>query len=151
MVKNSQDDNETETYENPWLYENAPFYSSSIEDNVGFVYIITNLITGKKYIGKKTFINTKRVKVKNKKNRSIKRSESDWKSYYGSSDLLNSDIKQYGHLNFKREIIRLCKTKSLASYYEAREQMVSDCLLKDNYYNTWISVRVHRTGVNAKK
>lgn len=150
-MTNNQVDCETTTYENPWCLNGAPFYSSNIDDNVGFVYLITNTLTNKKYIGKKTFFNTKRVKVKNRKNRTIKRSESDWKSYYGSSDLLSADVQQHGNHNFKREILRLCKTKSLASYYEAREQMMSDCLLKEDYYNTWISVRVHRTGVNAKR
>lgn len=150
-MTNNQVDSETITYENPWCLNGVPFYSSNIGDNVGFVYLITNILTNKKYIGKKTFFNTKRVKVKNRKNRAVKRSESDWKSYYGSSDLLSADVQQHGNHNFKREILRLCKTKSLASYYEAREQMMSDCLLKEDYYNTWISVRVHRAGVNAKR
>ena len=138
-------------YDNPWIYKGNIFDSDSIEDYVGFVYIITNKTNDRKYIGKKTFLKTTRKKVKNRKNRVVKRSESDWKTYYGSSDTLAEDIKLIGTNNFKREIIHLCKTKSLASYYEAREQMITDCLFHEDYYNTWISVRVHRTGVNAKR
>ena len=146
----SEPTNQNETYENPWTYEGSPFFSCDIGPNVGFVYLITNITNNKKYIGKKTFLSIRRKKVKNKKNRVVKRSESDWKSYYGSSDLLKADIQLYGAYNFKREIIHLCKTKSLASYYEAREMFINDCLFSEDYYNTWISVRVHRTGVNAK-
>lgn len=136
------------SYSNPWFYQGLPFDSNQIEDNVGFVYLITNVYNNKKYIGKKTFLNTRRVKVKNKTNRKIKKTESDWKEYYGSSPLLQEDVKKLGHNSFKREILHLCKTKSLASYLEAREQILSECLFKPDYYNTWISVKVHRPGLN---
>ncbi len=135
-------------YENPWFYQGLIFTSDMIDDHVGFVYIITNRLNGKKYIGKKTFFNTRRVKIKNKKNRKIKVTESDWKDYYGSSPILQKDIDQFGKLNFSREILHLCKTKSMTSYLEVKEQIITDCLLKDDYYNTWISVKVHRPGLN---
>jgi len=130
------------SYENPWIYNNQIFNSSDIDNNVAFVYKITNLINGKSYIGKKTFVTTNRIKVKNKTNRKIVRKESDWKKYYGSSDILKEDVLKLGNNNFKREIIKLCTKKSLASYHEAREQFLSDCLMSDNYYNNWISVRI---------
>ena len=39
-------------YENPWLYNGLPFTSNDIGDNYGFVYRITNLCSGKQYIGR---------------------------------------------------------------------------------------------------
>lgn len=136
------------SYSNPWFYQGLPFDSNQIEDNVGFVYLITNVHNNMKYIGKKTFFNVRKVKVKNKVNKKTKRTESDWKDYYGSSPLLQQDVEKLGHNSFKREILYLCKTKSLASYLEAREQILSECLLKPDYYNTWIAVKVHRPGLN---
>lgn len=132
-------------YSNPWIYRGKPFTSDLIGDNVAFVYLITNITSGKKYIGKKTFVSTRRQKIKNKKKRAIKRAESDWKQYYGSSESLAEDVKLTGHANFQREILYLCKAKALASYLEAREQYITDCLLSADYYNTWISSKVHKT------
>jgi len=106
----------------------------------GFVYIIENLANGRSYIGKKgfTFGKTRRV---NKKKRRY-RAESDWRSYYGSSEELLKDVEHYGEDSFRRTILHLCRSKGEASYLEAREQFVRDVLLRDDYYNTWISARV---------
>ena len=68
-------------YENPWLYEGKPFTSDDIGDFFGYVYLITNKTTGKKYIGRKYFVQNR--KPKGGKRRVTK--ESDWKKYYGSS------------------------------------------------------------------
>ena len=63
------------------------------EDCIGFVYMITNTISGKKYIGKKLakFSKTtyKTVKLKNgtKKKKKIRsKIDSDWREYYGSNN-----------------------------------------------------------------
>lgn len=71
-----------------WTYRGLPFDSSLIGKNVGFVYIITNLQTGKRYIGKKVFLFTKRVKGKRTK------VESDWREYYGSNEGLLGDVER---------------------------------------------------------
>ena len=130
-------------YENPWLYNNEIFESEHIDTNCGFVYIITNMLDNKKYIGKKLFWSSKTKQV-NKKKKKIK-VESDWKEYYGSSESLLTDIDKYGRHNFKREIIRVCKTKGECSYFEAKEQFLVDAVIDPCYYNTWISVRVRRS------
>ena len=99
-----------------------------------------------KYIGKKVFWFTKRVKGKRVK------SQSDWKDYYGSNETLLKDVETYGKENFKREIIRLCKTKTEMSYYESKAQFESGCLLKPlEYYNQWIMVRVRRSQMGLGK
>ena len=114
-----------------------------IGDNYGFVYIITNLSNNKKYIGKKFFYSSKTKQVKGKKKK-IKVS-SDWKDYYGSNNELKNDIELLGKELFKREIIHLCKSKGDCGYLEAKEQFVRHVLETDDYYNTWIMVRVRKS------
>lgn len=126
-----------------WLYEGVPFTSEMIEDNIGFVYEIENIETGKKYIGKKLLRFTKTTRTKKKKKRVY--SESDWQSYWGSSEYLHVDVQALGEDKFKRTIVRLCKTKTELGYYELKMQMENDVLLKpDQYYNMYIGYRAHR-------
>ena len=120
------------------------------EECVGFVYIITNTDSGKKYIGKKLakFSKTtyKTVKLKNgkKKKKKIRgKIESDWQEYWGSSPNLTADINTLGKEKFTREILHYCKSKSETSYIEAREQFERKVLESQDYYNGHIQVRVH--------
>jgi len=113
------------------------------EGYIGFVYIITNLQTGQKYIGKKLaqFKKT-RPPLKGKKLKRRSTVESDWRDYWGSSDRLNADVQALGEENFTREILYLCKSKAEMSYLEAREQFERRVLESDEYYNGIINVRV---------
>ena len=127
------------------------------EDCVGFVYMITNTVTGRKYIGKKLakFSKTtyKVVKLKNgtKKRKKIRgKIESDWQDYYGSSDNLKADIETLGKDKFKREILYYCKSKAETSYVEAREQFTRKVLESDEYYNGIIQVKVHGSHIKKK-
>ena len=139
-----------------WLFENAQIEALP-EDCVGFVYLITNLVSGRKYIGKKLakFSKTtyKVVKLKNgnKKKKKIRsKIDSDWQTYYGSNDELNKDIQTLGQENFKREILYYCNSKAQCSYIEAREQFRHQVLESDAYYNGQISVRVHGSHIKNK-
>ena len=139
-----------------WLFENAPVEVLP-EDCVGYVYLITNLVNGRKYIGKKLakFSKTtyKVVKLKNgnKKKKKIRsKIDSDWLTYYGSNDELNQDIQTLGQDNFKREILYYCNSKAQCSYIEAREQFRHQVLESDAYYNGQISVRVHGSHIKNK-
>lgn len=132
-----------------WTYKKK-IVTEIPEEYIGFVYLITNKLTGRKYIGKKLakFSKTsyKTVTLKNgtKKKKRIKtKVDSDWRDYYGSSDLLNKDIKEIGKENFTREILYFCKTKAECSYVEAREQFSRKVLESKDYYNGHIQVRVH--------
>jgi hypothetical protein len=122
------------------------FYNGEYIDNpgeyVGFVYQITNQITNRKYIGKKNFYFSKTKQVKGKKKRF--KVESDWQDYYGSNKELAADVVELGKENFKREILKLCKSKGEFGYFEAKYQFDKNVLESDEYYNTWIMVRVHK-------
>lgn len=125
-----------------WTYQGSPF--TEVGSNYGYVYIITNLINNRQYIGKKFFWSTKRKQV-NKKRKSYK-VESDWKEYWSSSEELKNDVLTLGNENFSREIIHLCPNKGTANYLEAKEQFTRSVLEnKSLWYNSWISVKVMRS------
>jgi len=98
----------------------------------GFVYLITNLENGKKYIGKKTFWERR----KDKKTGRRKKKESSWRDYFGSSEELIEDVKTLGKDKFRREILYLCPHKKSMSFYETMEQFKRDVILREDYYNT---------------
>jgi hypothetical protein len=138
-----------------WIYQGNPVETLP-EDCVGFVYLITNLVSGRKYIGKKLakFSKTtyKTVKLKNgnkKKKRIRSKIDSDWLTYYGSNEELNRDVAALGADKFTREIMYYCRSKAECSYIEAREQFTHRVLESQDYYNGQISVRVH--GSHIKK
>ena len=139
-----------------WLREGKEI-TELPDDCVGYVYLITNTLTGRKYIGKKLakFSKTtyKVVKLKNgtKKRKRIKsKIDSDWQTYYGSNDELNKDVEQLGAHNFIREILHYCNSKALCSYLEAKEQFDRRVLESDDYYNGHIQVRVHGSHIKNK-
>lgn len=133
-----------------WLYNDSEVTDELLANKKSFVYLITNTVTGKKYIGKKklTFFRKKAVKGKKRKVKVIK--ESDWRTYFGSSNDLLADKEKYGEDKFKREIIRICDTSSEASYWELWHQMKNHVLLNDDYYNSYVGARIHRSHVNKK-
>ena len=134
-----------------WIYKDLPVQDLP-EDCVGFVYLITNNLSGKKYIGKKLakFARTtyRTVKLKNgtKKKKKIRsKVDSDWLTYWSSSEDLKADVAALGEDKFSREILRYCNSKNELSYYEAKYQFEYDVLLDENkWYNGWISVKVRK-------
>ena len=129
-----------------WYFENEVFDPKPEEldpkVNIGFVYLITNLVNGKKYIGKKLFFSSKSKRVNGKKKKT--KVESDWRKYYGSNAAIQQDVKDLGTANFRREILYMCKSKSECNYLEAYEQFTRQAILDKTYYNDWLTVKVTR-------
>jgi len=139
-----------------WLYEDTQI-SELPEDCVGFVYLITNKLTNRKYIGKKlakfskTTYRVVKQKNGNKKRKRIRsKIDSDWQTYFGSNDQLNKDIAELGSDNFTREILFYCTSKAACSYIEAREQFNHRVLESDDYYNGQIVCRIHGSHIKNK-
>lgn len=128
-----------------WIYQNEEL--TEIPDGyVAFVYMITNNITGKQYIGKKLFYFSKTRVLKGKKKRS--KVESDWKTYWSSSEELKSDVEKLGEENFTREVLHLCRNKGESTYLEAKQQFLNEVLENpDKWYNRNIMARVHASHV----
>jgi len=139
------------------------FYKEEIvkelpEECVGFVYIITNTVSGRMYVGKKLArLKTTRYKMHTQKNGKKVRKKirgavaSDWQEYYGSSDQLNRDVELLGRDQFRREILYYCRSKAECNYIEAREQFTRKVLESDQYYNGHIRVRVHGSLIIGKE
>ena len=128
-----------------WLYKGKEFLSEMIEDNFGFIYIITDLENSKKYIGKKNFYSVRKVKGKTRR----QRKESDWKKYYSSSKIIKEIVKECGTSRFKREILLLCKSQGELNYSENKYLFMNEVLESEDWYNDNILGRYF--SVNVKK
>ena len=134
-------------YENPWIFNGHPFLSEDINDNFGFVYRITNLLNGKEYIGRKYFWQLRKPRGGGRR----VKSESNWKKYYGSSDLLNAERSELGsNTFFRREILSVHATKGRTNYEETRRLFLNNVLSESlddgtpKYYNSNILGRYYR-------
>jgi hypothetical protein len=128
-----------------WIYQDKEFTENDIGEYYGFVYIITNNINKRMYVGKKFFYSLRSKIVKGKKKRM--KLPSDWQKYYGSNEVLKKDVIDFGKENFTREIIHLCISKGECGYLEAKEQFIRGVMESDNYYNVWIMVRVRKSHI----
>lgn len=123
-----------------WYYDSAPYQYDEVP--FGFVYLIENLLTGKKYIGRKYFTCAGYKQVNGKKKKI--RKTSDWETYWGSNETLKREVTELGEHNFRRTILHLCKSKSECSYFETYEIFSRHALLDSVYYNDWVSAKVRR-------
>ena len=146
------------SYDNAWKYNGDIFDSDNIGNYFGFVYCITNKITGRRYIGRKYLW---AFRTPPGKKRRVKQ-ESDWKKYYGSCPELKEDIKKYGKEIFSREILSLHEAKGDCNYEETKQLFLNNVLkesLDDGtpaYYNSNILGRYMRKdygnfGTNASR
>ena len=139
-------------YENPWYFKGSPFLSEDIDDNFGFVYLITNTQNNRRYIGRKYFWSFRTPKGKKRK---VKQ-ESDWKKYYGSCPELKEDVEHYGRGVFRRTILSLHKTKGRTNFEETRQLFVNGVLTESldtgepAYYNSNILSRYFRKDYYGK-
>jgi hypothetical protein len=151
----SKSSSKSHWYYNDTAYE--PIYEE-IEDHAGFIYVITNTLTGQQYVGKKS-MHQKRtlppLKGKKRKRRVVK--ESDWRSYTGSSEEVNNLIEEHGKDKFKFEIIEFAVNRSELNYAELRTQILLNVLEarlpngEYRYYNKNIERRYYRTEVYGEE
>jgi len=124
----------------PKSYEEFP------EGVYGYIYETTHIPTGKKYIGKKALIYNQKKKLGKKelstwsgKGRppvfKMVESESDWKSYYGSHQLIKEEIKKGNQQDFKRIILQLAYSKKELTYLENKWLFNMNVLEDDLYLN----------------
>ena len=139
-----------------WTHKDQPV-SELPTDCAGFVYLITNTVSGRMYVGKKlSKFKTTRYKMHTQKNgKKVRKKirgavDSGWQDYYGSSDQLNRDVESLGRDRFLREILYYCRSKAELNYVEAREQFARKVLESDLYYNGHIRVRVHGSLIIGK-
>lgn len=87
-----------------------------VKDPYGFIYITTNCINGRRYLGQKKF----RV---------------NWKYYKGSGKLLKQAIKKYGTKNFVRDIVAFAYSKEELDKLEIEWISNYDAVKDNNFYN----------------
>jgi hypothetical protein len=129
-----------------WECYSEPGFNPS--DYIGFVYIIFNMENNRYYIGQKKLW-FKRVlrPLKGRKRKRHRIVESDWRAYWGSSEELLRDIERLGKHKFRKQIIRLCKSKAEMNYYESKAQFEKDVLLDPLSYNGIINCRISKNQV----
>ena len=133
-----------------WIYKKEKIEDlPQFPDNTyGFIYKITHMPSGKAYIGKKVLYHQKKVKLGKKELAELQGTvgrkpaykiaiaESDWKKYWGSNKTLLELKKTEPIENFKREILIMCPTKKLLTYYETQTLFVYRVLEEpDLYFN----------------
>lgn len=128
-----------------WYYDSVPYIDSG--EYYGYVYLIENLITSRKYIGRKYFTAAGYRQVKGKRKKI--RKSSDWETYYGSNEKLKAEVAEIGEQNFRRTILHLCKTKSECSYLETFEIFSRQALINEIYYNEWVQCKIRRAHLKS--
>lgn len=130
-----------------WLYDGKELQDEQIpEKSIGFIYLITQKSTGRKYIGRKLLTSAAgKKKVGNRVKK--QRKESDWRDYWSSSPDLKEYIKEHGTDDFTREILTFVTSKgSLAAAEEMALYMVG-ALESDVWWNNNIRSKIYRSWV----
>ena len=125
------------------------------ENCVGFVYKITNIQTGKFYIGKKSLYSNIKKKLTKKElseysgpgrkpTKKLVTSESNWMDYWGSNKGILQEIKDLGTDSFRKEILKFCFNKKQLTYWEVHYQCINEVLLTDKSYNDNVLAKFFR-------
>jgi len=137
-----------------WLYKDKQIneLTDMPEHTFGFIYEVTHVPTGRKYLGKKQLISVQNKplgkkelaeltdKRASKKKKVIK--ESDWKTYYGSNPEIKQLIKDKKQSEFTREIVMFVSSKKLLTYYENKFLFINEVIEPHtNYINDNIEGR----------
>jgi hypothetical protein len=132
-----------------WQYKGLEF-TETPDEYQGFVYEIENIATGKLYIGKKNFWRVDKLPpLKGKTRRRHRRTQTDWRDYYGSNRVLQEDIEIYGPESVNRTILILCANRTQMSYFETKTQFDRNVLLDSRYYNDFIGCKITGRGLSS--
>ena len=137
-----------------WLYKKDVI--DSIEkmpkDTYGFIYQVTHLPTGRKYIGKKVLYFERNVRLGKRELQALKEErkakgiggrvplkkkvikESDWKTYYGSQTEIKDLVKNGKESDFKREILKFVDNKKHLTYFECKYLFIYEVLENNQEY-----------------
>lgn len=115
----------------PWRFNGHDFDPSEVGKSEGFVYCITNLKTGQKYVGRKYFWSIQKTKGKIRR----QRKPSDWQTYFSSSAVLQEQVSTFGVQAFRRDILSLHATRGDTNYTEVKTQFILNVLERDDYIN----------------
>jgi len=149
--------------DNNWSYNNKII--NNLEDfgdviPFGFIYIVTHIPTGKKYLGKKSLFHTLNKKMGKKElaEQPITRGrtkltkkiikESDWLTYYGSEEFIKQKIKEKNQHEFHREIIDLALNKKHLTYLETKHLFINNVLESDKWLNSNILGKFYKNDFN---
>lgn len=97
---------------------------------IGFVYLTTNLVNGKVYVGQYTFKKEKWLNA----------------TYLGSGTVFEQALKKYGRKNFKRKILKLCYTVNQLNGWETYYTLKYNPKLDPNIGYNQIIGPVRRSG-----
>jgi len=125
-------------------WENIPT-QEEIDNSFGFIYRITHLPSGIKYIGKKQLHSkTRKPPLKGKKRKRLVIKESDWREYFSSSEEIQRLLAKDGPDAFKREILCLTSCAWENMWLEHKYQVDENVLFRDDYINGIIHIRLGR-------
>lgn len=123
-----------------------------ITEWTGFIYRITEIHSGRQYIGKKQFFSNRTKKIIGRKNKKHFKKESNWKTYMGSSVELNKAIAIHGKDNYRFDIESLHASKGTLHYREVELQIYENVMRERlpngerKFYNGHIAaVKFHPT------
>ena len=132
---------------NNWIYKNQEITIENIEsigiNPIGFVYLITNKISNKKYVGRKLIKKTV-IRTIDKKRKKTTILDNKFIDYYSSSSELQKDVENLKKDNFIREILHFCHSKVELNYLEEKEQYSRSVLEDENYYNNNIRSKYYK-------
>ena len=121
-----------------WLYKGLPVASieGMPEGTYGFIYEVTHISTGKKYLGKKVlYFNRTLPPLKGMKRKRKVVKESDWQTYYGSHEKIKSLLKENKQDDFQREILEFAFNKKHLTYLETKYLFCNNVLENEEYIN----------------
>ncbi len=122
------------------------------KNTYGFIYEVTHIPSGKKYLGKKVLVfNRTLPPLKGKKRKRKVQKESDWKTYYGSHKEIKNLLKENKQDEFDRKILQFVPTKKLLTYFECKYLFINEVLEHSEYINDNILAKFYRKDFHYDK